>query len=463
MQLEPVIEEQQEGDARRGREEPDLSAGPVVLRRTLVAKMHIAVTAPHQQEPNGGQYARVPRLWVTGEDPTRMPGSWARTPTHDRAPIVVANARMTVRRPFGVGTWLRSSADCSGSQNRRAQPRAATACGENPFGSQLPWSHWLESRPAEGGTIVMSQAMSSGSAGDRESESRGERRDEAVVDVSVVVPCNDASHLATTLSSLAAQVAAPAFEVVIVDDSHGGVAATPIPAELDVRVVTAEGSGTAALNRNIGVAASRGPLLLFVDADDAVSENYVQAMAQALAERPLVCARVSLEKFEGIGGIRTESDFQQTGPIERDMDFLPFAGSGTLGVRRSVFDRVGGFDGTMPCYEEADLCWKIQLDGQAAPRFVPEAVLSYRMATSSRVRLRKGIRFGRMQVKLYARFRHHGMPGRSLATALREWGRLVPQAVRRVRRRPGGSGPLWNFGHALGRLAGSFERRVLYL
>ena len=61
------------------------------------------------------------------------------------------------------------------------------------------------------------------------------------------------------------------------------------------------------------------------------------------------------------------------------MAFLPFAGAGTLGIRRSLFQDIGGFDPMLRCYEAADLCWRIQLAGNGPPVFVSEARLHHRL------------------------------------------------------------------------------------
>lgn len=93
-----------------------------------------------------------------------------------------------------------------------------------------------------------------------------------VPDVSVVIPCNDPTYLGTALSSLASQIGAPSFEVVIVDDADVGM----------------------------------------------------------LEDHALVCSRVSLERFHGAG---RSPGHQQTGPIVDQMwRLLRLSGSGEPGA-----------------------------------------------------------------------------------------------------------------------------------
>jgi glycosyltransferase involved in cell wall biosynthesis len=137
---------------------------------------------------------------------------------------------------------------------------------------------------------------------------------------------------------------------------------------------------TAGANRNLGVAESRGRLLLFVDADDTANDRYVDAMATALESHELVCSAVDLELLNPWDPSGTHP--QQTGLIQ-SMDFLPFAGAGTLGVRRSLFEERGEFDLLLRCYEDADLCWRIQLSGHEPQHSSPMPNSTYDMNVTS--------------------------------------------------------------------------------
>jgi GT2 family glycosyltransferase len=236
--------------------------------------------------------------------------------------------------------------------------------------------------------------------------------------VSVIIPCNDDTHLAETLDSLASQDGPPPFEVVLVDGLGHDLASRlePWVQQLSLRIIPSQRGRTAGAQRNIGVAASHAALLLFVDADDVVSSGYVRTMAEGLASNGIVCSRVDMSTLNP--WLRSVTD--RTGPITA-MGFLPFAGAGTLGIRRSLFEEVRGFDTSLARYEEADLCWRIQLAGGEAPAFVPDAVLHYRRPRGALKRLHTAFSYGHAQASLYARFRHRGMPRASLRRAMVVW------------------------------------------
>lgn len=280
--------------------------------------------------------------------------------------------------------------------------------------------------------------------------------------ISVVIACRDDSHLAATLRSLAAQRAAPPYDVIVVNTSADDLAARleDWRDDLDLAVVDASPHLTAGAARNIGVAHARGDLLLFVDADDTVDDGYVRAMAEALRSHPMVCASVDVVTLNRWNPHGTHP--QQTGPITGEMGFLPFAGAGTLGIGRSLFDDVGGFDAALPCYEEADLCWRIQLGGGDPPAFVREATLHYRLEPNRGRRWRKAVVFGRTQARLFARYRRAGMPRARIGEVAGGWWSLVEQVALRAMGRPSGNVG-WPTGIRVGRIMGSIGSRVVYL
>jgi len=152
---------------------------------------------------------------------------------------------------------------------------------------------------------------------------------------------------------------------------------------------------------------------------------------------------------------------QQTGLITAEMKFLPFAGAGTLGIRRSLFMEIGGFDPSFRVYEEADFCWRLQLAGHEAPSLVPAAELHYRLGDRPSRRLRRAAARGMGEASLYRRYRRAGMPRQTLGQAATAWRSLVWNLLRELTgHRAGGLG--WAAATRAGRLAGSLRNRVPY-
>ncbi|MEJ7582565.1 MAG: glycosyltransferase family 2 protein [Acidimicrobiales bacterium] len=130
-----------------------------------------------------------------------------------------------------------------------------------------------------------------------------------------------------------------------------------------------------------------------------------------------------------------------------------------LGVRRTVFDRLGGFaDGDG---EDVDLCWRAQLAG-CRLRHVPAATLHYRYRTSLPATFRQARIYGAAHPLLYRRYRDAGMPGRSLREAGAGWAGLLRMLVY-TRTKTELARVVFLLGVYVGRILGSLRYRAIYL
>jgi GT2 family glycosyltransferase len=204
---------------------------------------------------------------------------------------------------------------------------------------------------------------------------------------------------------------------------------------------------------------ARSDFVLFVDADDTVNDEYVRSMVDTLEAHHLVCSSVDVVSMNPWNPKGRHP--QQMGLITDELEFLPFAGAGTLGIRRSLFMEVGGFDPSLSRYQEADLCWRLQLAGHDAPTLVPAAVLHYRLRDRPSKRLRRAAARGMGQALLFRRYRRAGMPRLTLGQAVSFWRSLVWRLPREIMdRRATGLG--WAAATHAGRLVGSLRYGVPY-
>ena len=171
----------------------------------------------------------------------------------------------------------------------------------------------------------------------------------------------------------------------------------------------------AAHARNVAARETRSEQVVFFDSVDIMEPGYLAAMHAALLQAPLVCARIDLATLNDSSWAIQGGHEQQNGPIRKELGFLPFAGAGTIGIRRELFLSLHGFDEHLMAYEEADLCWRAQLrENVPPPLHVPDAVLRYRLRGTLMGRWRQSQRYGEAQVELYRRFGDAGMPRRSV-------------------------------------------------
>ncbi|WP_170037174.1 glycosyltransferase [Georgenia soli] len=284
------------------------------------------------------------------------------------------------------------------------------------------------------------------------------------VRASVVIPAlNAAATIGTQLRALSAQTYDAPWEVVVVDNGSTDTTvevceqfAAEIPR---LRVIRCERPGTSAA-RNAGAAAASSDLLLFCDADDEAGPGWVGAMCAALERADAAGGAIESER---LNPGRASYLPRHPDHLPVSAGFLPRAISANLGVRRSAFEDVGGFDETFTyASDDTDLCWRLQLAGHSLT-YAPAAVVHYRYRDTRSAVARKAYRLGRARARLFREYRERGMPRpRTVGVGLR-WTRLavalplVP-VLPKVR--------WWwleNASAAAGQVAGSLRYRVWYL
>jgi glycosyltransferase involved in cell wall biosynthesis len=284
--------------------------------------------------------------------------------------------------------------------------------------------------------------------------------------ISVVIPVyNAADVVGEQLDALAAQTYEGEWEVVIADNGSTDGSREVVLRWSDrlpsLRVVDASDGSGAGHARNVGLAAARGDLLLFCDADDVVVPRWVAAMAAAPADCDLLGGALEDETLND--EISRSWRWRPAPQLRRTLDFLPFASSNNIGVRRRVFETVGGWNVEyLHGGEDVELCWRAQVAGHKLC-YVPDAVLRVRYRRSLRSLIRQFYFYGIATPRLYRDFRSHGVPPKPLGASAREWLRLLirlPDLVRSSRARG-----TWIrlFATACGRIRGSVRYRVVYL
>lgn len=184
-----------------------------------------------------------------------------------------------------------------------------------------------------------------------------------------VVLCvrNGATSIRRQLDALDAQVGAPDFEVVVVDNgSTDGtreiVRAWQTEAGHAARAIVLLDAGDPPglpRSRNLGAASARGRVVLACDADDEVGPNWAAAMMRALDGDQLAGGR--LLAVDSRGNSRTDL----FGPGLIATPYLPHVGGANFAVSRRVFFAVGGFDESLPPYgfDDVDFSWRVQEAG----------------------------------------------------------------------------------------------------
>ena len=293
-------------------------------------------------------------------------------------------------------------------------------------------------------------------------------KDERTPSASVVIPARNAARfLPEQLASLTRQTYEGSWEVVVADNGSTDGTVEIARAWSDhlpkLRITEAAARGANAA-RNAGAAEAEGEVLAFCDADDRASPRWLEALVGATARAEIATGRLECELLND-AHVRTwrYPPAVEADGLHRGMDFLPYAPSGNLAVRASVFRSLGGFPTAYRggC-DEVSFCWHALLCGHHIA-FAPDAVLHYRYRDRLGDLVRQFAGIGFMQPRLFREFRSAGMPRRSTANALREW-RSVTKGIA-APHQSASTRESWLASAALlaGRLAGSVQQRVLYL
>lgn len=283
--------------------------------------------------------------------------------------------------------------------------------------------------------------------------------------LTVVVPClNEERTIEAQLRALEDQEWGRSWEVIVVDNGSedGSVAVVEgyrgrLPG---LRVVDASEQRSQAHALNVGVREARAGAVAFCDADDEVAPGWVAGMGEALLDHELVgCA--------ADGAKLNEPWARDVRVLERDRPaklwfppYLPFAGSGGLGVHRRIHQLAGGFDESLPVLFDVDFCVRVQELGIDFLH-VPDALIHYRFRHEWReifAQARKYALYGACLQKRHkptdARF-----PGLT-KWAFTGW-RPVLRSLGRIGSRAARAKLAWQLGWLLGRLQGSLRYRVL--
>lgn len=179
--------------------------------------------------------------------------------------------------------------------------------------------------------------------------------------VSVVIPSIDARRARRALESVIAQSDNKADEIIVAGRNLSGVKASLYK---NLKVINETTWFNAASARNLGAQAATCDILLFMDDDCLAPPNWIQSNINALSEGKDIAAvagrilGLSAKYFArcvDLSAFALQQDF-----IKREVD----AGyAATLGIKKHVFDRIGGFNPDMDMVEDGNLCSRIRNAG----------------------------------------------------------------------------------------------------
>jgi glycosyltransferase involved in cell wall biosynthesis len=284
--------------------------------------------------------------------------------------------------------------------------------------------------------------------------------------LSVIIACYNAEGtIGVQLSALADQICDELWEVIVADNgsTDNSVSVVHQYKSLlpNLRVVDASDVRGQAHARNVGARAATGEALAFVDADDEVAPGWVAAISEALSQHDFVACRIDTEKLNAFW-IHKLNGTAQHESVQKTL-FYPFfvhAGGGTLGIKSSRHQQIGGFDESLPPREDTDYCFRLQLLGLEL-HFVPEAVVHVRLRDTLPGIFRQARLWGELGVLVYKKLdeRIDTRIERPWISHIRMWQSLLKR-LPQLRYQQGRAAWIRSLGFQVGRLRGSIKHRV---
>lgn len=213
--------------------------------------------------------------------------------------------------------------------------------------------------------------------------------------ISIIVPAHDA---ADTLPTLLARVAAQSlpeedFELIVVDDCSTDDTAGVVEDSGFARLVRAGRRSGSFAARNLGAAVARGEYLAFTDADCVPAPDWLE-QALAAFDDPgleLVAGGIGMP----LGRVPSTAALIDSA---RCLDQERYAREGfgataNLVVRRELFDRLGGFNGSIVSGGDTEFGYRAIAAG-ASLRYAAQARIEHEPRASARGLARKAFRLG---------------------------------------------------------------------
>ncbi|MBV6626557.1 MAG: glycosyltransferase [Rivularia sp. (in: Bacteria)] len=230
--------------------------------------------------------------------------------------------------------------------------------------------------------------------------------------LSVIVPCfNAADTIAAQLEALTKQQCLEPWEIIIADNGSTDETLNIVKQYQQIftnlRIVDASAVKGSAHARNTGASVALSENLAFCDADDEVTPGWIAAMIEALSKHDFVAGCSDYSKLNEPWIVKSCGVREANGV--KDYVYFPYAAGNNLGIKRSIHNRVGGFDEKMLLLQDIDYCWRVQKTGIKLES-VSNAVIYFRFRNTVKGMYRRCWRLACYDILLHQKHQQMGMP-----------------------------------------------------
>jgi MoaA/NifB/PqqE/SkfB family radical SAM enzyme/glycosyltransferase involved in cell wall biosynthesis len=177
--------------------------------------------------------------------------------------------------------------------------------------------------------------------------------------VSVVIPFTRPASIGAAIESVRGQCFPMECIEIIAVGVNAGQLRSRWPDVIGVDTPTPVYPGKA---RNLGAAKASGEILMFLDDDCEAAPGWIEEALVEL-ENPSVGATSGMIAGRSAGLIARSVDFANFGQCQTSLRAEGRLWTASFAIKKSVFDRVGGFDESLQFQEDIDLCFKLNRAG----------------------------------------------------------------------------------------------------
>lgn len=223
--------------------------------------------------------------------------------------------------------------------------------------------------------------------------------------ISIVIISKDETGLDDTLAAVTAQARASdeSAEIVVVDASGGRLDHIRLRHQAEVSWIQFDQPPAVAISiphqRNVGVRASRGEIVVFIDATCQPEQEWLARLVAPLRQDEHVASGLVLSLPGRAGRSVIDRGMEQQQLKDLASPYMKECGAATLAFRREVFASVGGFDEGFTYGSDTDFSWRA-VDAGYRIRGVPGSVVRHDWGTRRR-QLRRSYVYGKARVRLY--------------------------------------------------------------
>jgi GT2 family glycosyltransferase len=222
--------------------------------------------------------------------------------------------------------------------------------------------------------------------------------------ISIVVISKDEPDLDLTLNEIARQIGDHGIgcETLVVDASSGRLSEIRArhPSVQWIEFPEVPGKVTIAAQRNVGVRAASGEIVVFTDSGCVPDRGWLQRLtASIVADEESVASGRTMSRGDGLQMVYDQPVAHSNGHV-----YLEECPTINLAFRKDAFGTVGGFDERFAYGSDVDFTWRL-VDAGFRIRHVPEAVVRHDYGGPRR-QLKRAYTYGRARARLYRKHRH---------------------------------------------------------